>query len=520
MSFDLEDVGEFINENPQVPLAAGLMAGQAMRRNAQQAQRNADAIKQSLEEIKRQTNQAEKRAARLAEDKNLVFSISRELDALSLENEDPDSALNALSEHACNLKERGITAANFDSFEDKKFAQDLLDRVSYLKSKLTRACAERISRVLDALSLETDDPVSALEVLNEHVRDLQVRGINASNCESLEDKTFVQNLFNRIARLEKVLRCARRREQMLQCLSDINASLSKPASAKSYLQVERLAAVFESQGHKSFQFEDSADQRLVADCEMKLGLAQEKILNDLPPEKIAALCALKDWVSLSSLVDVLQKNGEFILGQKQALADLGPKPAESISIKQVAKQSAFFSVIKVLVVIAAIAGVVAAATAPPSRSGQADLLVLRADGYMYRTASTETDPNLALIVACSAVFFILLGFPYCLILVDKRRRTQKQKLELYKRSSGKMYQDLKELNKKQKYTSRMVRELRGIDPETIKLLLDLEFPSDAASEFRIAAESYCGELRESLEIDDSLVEVLVKSKRITTSPLA
>ena len=62
VDFDLEDVGEFINDNPQIPIAAGLMAGQAVHRNVQRARQDAASIKKGLDAIQRQNDEARRLA--------------------------------------------------------------------------------------------------------------------------------------------------------------------------------------------------------------------------------------------------------------------------------------------------------------------------------------------------------------------------------------------------------------------------------------------------------------------------
>jgi hypothetical protein len=154
MSFDLEDVGEFINENPQVPLAAGLMAGQAMRRNAQQAQRTANAIKQGLEEIKRQAEQARKhdenRAQKLADDKETIFKIGSALDLIAAEQ--PSAAAYVRLElQAQKLATRNISTASFANFDDKAFLQSVEIKFAHERDRLVAGLSHDSTTALSQL---------------------------------------------------------------------------------------------------------------------------------------------------------------------------------------------------------------------------------------------------------------------------------------------------------------------------------------------------------------------------------
>jgi hypothetical protein len=126
MSFDLGDVGEFINDNPQIPIAAGLVAGQAIRRNAEQARKDAADLKKSLAAIHRQNDEAHRLALqqqakeqKLADDRESLFRIAQSVASI-MSNEASLLGYLQIRELARELASRNLTSADFADYQDKE----------------------------------------------------------------------------------------------------------------------------------------------------------------------------------------------------------------------------------------------------------------------------------------------------------------------------------------------------------------------------------------------------------------
>jgi hypothetical protein len=172
MDFDLGDVGEFIHENPQIPIAAGLIAGQAMRRNALQAQRDANAIKKALEQIKWQVEQARKQEY----EKELECKRQK---ALEEEERSRPQRIEADYFEAVQLARarenlRRLQRARQRAEEDqlRQQAQEELVRQQEARGRILK-----FSRELDRL-LNSSNPLAGLSVLRDHASDLMRLGIN------------------------------------------------------------------------------------------------------------------------------------------------------------------------------------------------------------------------------------------------------------------------------------------------------------------------------------------------------
>jgi hypothetical protein len=139
MDFDLGDVGEFINDNPQIPLAAGLVAGQAINRNVQRARQDAAAIKKGLDAIQRQNDEArrlaldkEQREKALADNRDFLFQLSISLERIFAEGYSLAGYLE-MEELAYDLKSRNLTTASFADYRDKEILADVEKKVTETK---------------------------------------------------------------------------------------------------------------------------------------------------------------------------------------------------------------------------------------------------------------------------------------------------------------------------------------------------------------------------------------------------
>jgi hypothetical protein len=136
MDFDLGDVGEFVNENPQIPLAAGLVAGQAIRRNADQARRNAEQarkdaadLKKSLAAIHKQNDEARRLEESENNSREQVFQIKAQLDKLIAQSKKTPKLLLSLRLLSHNFNSLAATTATFRAISDKELVNSTKNRI-------------------------------------------------------------------------------------------------------------------------------------------------------------------------------------------------------------------------------------------------------------------------------------------------------------------------------------------------------------------------------------------------------
>jgi hypothetical protein len=184
VSFDLGDVGEFINDNPQIPIAAGLMAGQAVHKNVQRAREDAAAIKKGLDAIKRQNDEArrlaldkEQREKALADNRDFLFQLSISLDRI-LGQDYSLAGYFEIEDLAHDLKARHLTTASFADYRDKEV-------LAAVESKLTEA------KQLLAQGIDSDSRAQIAEVVRWDYLGLKVRHI-ADFAHELRDNEQAQ----------------------------------------------------------------------------------------------------------------------------------------------------------------------------------------------------------------------------------------------------------------------------------------------------------------------------------------
>jgi hypothetical protein len=305
MDFDLGDVGEFINENPQIPLAAGLMAGAAVRKNTEKARQEAAEITGRLARIERQAEQARQEAKReatsLAQDKDLAFEISQQLENLASFGT-PVAALERLRDYSRDLRGRNINPGRFDSFEDKIFVKGILEKIALLDKELVIQCEE--------------------------LRSAQVR----SDASSLSD--------------------------------NIKSIPLQYAPAISYLRLELLAenlCVLSSRVDKT---KGISTRGLFAQCKQQLSEALNESFAAIPSETMEDLSKLKSWVHLSRLVEILDHAGRKIARLRNELSTV-PPPPQNRTRMELAMQvpSIFYSIVGILLlsVVAGLSGLFALA---------------------------------------------------------------------------------------------------------------------------------------------------------------
>lgn len=184
MSFDLGDVGEFINDNPQIPIAAGLMAGQAVHKNVQRAREDAAAIKKGLNAIKRQNDEArrlaldkEQREKALADNRDFLFQLSISLERI-LGQGYSLAGYFEIEDLAHGLNARNLTTASFSDYRDKEVLAEV-------ESKLTEA------KQLFAQGIDSDSRAHIAEVVRWDYLGLKVRHI-ADFAHELRDNEQAQ----------------------------------------------------------------------------------------------------------------------------------------------------------------------------------------------------------------------------------------------------------------------------------------------------------------------------------------
>ncbi len=135
MNFDLGDVGEFINDNPQIPIAAGLVAGQAIRRNAEQARKDAADLKRSLAAIHRQNDEAHRLAAqqqakeqKLADNRESLFGIAQSVASI-MSSEVSLLGYLQINELARELASKNLKSADFADYQDKEMLVTLQTKI-------------------------------------------------------------------------------------------------------------------------------------------------------------------------------------------------------------------------------------------------------------------------------------------------------------------------------------------------------------------------------------------------------
>ncbi len=186
VSFDLGDVGEFINDNPQIPLAAGLVAGQAVRRNVERARRDAAELKKSLEVIQKQNEAAnrlaldkENRERKLSDDRETLFRLTQSATKL-LERGFSLPGYLELESLASEFASKKFSSASFQDYQDKEmlvslqatiddgrrgFSASITTEMSELISNIGRW--DRLVQCLQQLvgSIREHDRVSSEELL-------------------------------------------------------------------------------------------------------------------------------------------------------------------------------------------------------------------------------------------------------------------------------------------------------------------------------------------------------------------
>jgi hypothetical protein len=307
MDFDLGDVGEFINDNPQIPLAAGLMAGAAVKKHAEKARQEAAAITERLARIEKQAEQARQEAKReassLARDKDLAFEISQQLEDLSLGT--PVAALKRLRGYSRDLRDRNISASRFDSFEDKIFVKGVLEKIALLEKQLVIQCEE---------------------------------------FESTEVRSEVSALHNNIESIP------------LQY-----------APAISYLRLELLAESLSALSSRVDKTKEIDVRGLFAQCKQQLSAAVNESFSAIPRETMEDLSTLKSWVHLSRLVEALDHAGRKISRLRNKLSAVPPPPQNRTRIElamQVPSISYSIVGILLLTVVACLSGLFALAAGP------------------------------------------------------------------------------------------------------------------------------------------------------------
>ena len=170
MDFDLGDVGEFINDNPQIPLAAGLVAGQAINRNVQRARQDAAAIKKGLDAIQRQNDEArrlaldkERRERSLADNRDFLFQLSLSLDRILAQGYSLAGYFE-IEDLAHDLNTRNLTTASFADYRDKE-----------VLAEVERKLAE--AKQLFAQVLDSDARAQIAEVVRWDYLGLKVRHV-------------------------------------------------------------------------------------------------------------------------------------------------------------------------------------------------------------------------------------------------------------------------------------------------------------------------------------------------------
>ena len=186
MDFDLEDVGEFINDNPQIPIAAGLMAGQAVHRNVQRARQDAASIKKGLDAIQRQNDEArrlaldkEQREKALAESRDFLFQLSISLDRI-LGRGYSLAGYFQIEDLAHNLKARNLTTASFADYRDKEVLAEIERKLSGAKERF-------------AQQIDSDARAQIAEIVRWDYLGLKVRHIGDFARELRDNKQAQEN---------------------------------------------------------------------------------------------------------------------------------------------------------------------------------------------------------------------------------------------------------------------------------------------------------------------------------------
>ena len=186
MDFDLEDVGEFINDNPQIPIAAGLVAGQAVHRNVQRARQDAAAIKKGLDAIQRQNDEARRlvlnkaqREKALAENRDFLFQLSISLDRI-LGKGYSLAGYFEIEDLAHNLKTRNLTTASFADYRDKEVLAEIERKLSEAKERF-------------AQQIDSDARAQIAEIVRWDVLGLKVRHIADAARELRDNKQAQEN---------------------------------------------------------------------------------------------------------------------------------------------------------------------------------------------------------------------------------------------------------------------------------------------------------------------------------------
>lgn len=186
VDFDLEDVGEFINDNPQIPIAAGLMAGQAVHRNVQRARQDAASIKKGLDAIQRQNDEArrlalnkEQREKALAENRDFLFQLSISLDRI-LGKGYSLAGYFQIEDLAHNLKARNLTTASFADYRDKEVLAEIERKLSGAKERF-------------AQQIDSDARAQIAEIVRWDYLGLKVRNIGDFARELRDNKQAYEN---------------------------------------------------------------------------------------------------------------------------------------------------------------------------------------------------------------------------------------------------------------------------------------------------------------------------------------
>ena len=186
VDFDLEDVGEFINDNPQIPIAAGLMAGQAVHRNVQRARQDAASIKKGLDAIQRQNDEArrlaldkEQREKALAESRDFLFQLSISLDRI-LGKGYSLAGYFQIEDLAHNLKARNLTTASFADYRDKEVLAEIERKLSGAKERF-------------AQQIDSDARAQIAEIVRWDYLGLKVRHIGDFARELRDNKQAQEN---------------------------------------------------------------------------------------------------------------------------------------------------------------------------------------------------------------------------------------------------------------------------------------------------------------------------------------
>jgi hypothetical protein len=308
MDFDLGDVGEFINDNPQIPLAAGLMAGAAVKRHSEKTRQDAAAITERLARIEKQAEQARREAKReassLAQDKDLAFEISQQLENLTSLGT-PAAALDRLRGYSRDLRDRNISPGRFDSFEDKIFVKGILEKIAFLDKQLVIRCEE----------IESAEIRSEVCTLSDNIKSIPLQY----------------------------------------------------APSTSYLRLELLAESLSVLSRRVDKTKDRDVRVLFSQCKKQLSKAVKESFAAISSETIEDLSTLKCWVHLSRLIEALEHAGRKISRLHNELSAV-PQPPQNRTRMELAMQvpSISYAIVGILLlaVVAVLSGVFALAAGP------------------------------------------------------------------------------------------------------------------------------------------------------------